>query len=74
MEVRAFHSAQGNNQFTLSPLRVPPQPYCEFINKFYRKYLMESLKEPVSDFPYTSNEAENVCNFFEKVLLQNIIN
>lgn len=69
MSVQVYHSSKGNNQYIMSPFKIPPQPYCEFINKVYRKYLMHDLKEPVSNFPYNEDETVNLCNLMEKVFV-----
>lgn len=39
---------------------------CPRINKEYRKYLMNDIKD-VSDFPFSDDVAEDLCEKFEKV-------
>lgn len=67
MSIQVYHSSKGNNQYVVSPIKIPPQPYCEFLNKVYRKYIMNDMKEPVSDFPHTDDETVSLCGLMEKV-------
>lgn len=47
------------------PIRFPRESFCAFINKSYRKYFMNSLKEPVSNFPHTDDPNEDLCKGFQ---------
>lgn len=55
MEVKIFHSAYGNNQFTQLPFKLKQTSFYEAMNTYYRKFLMEELG-PVSDMPFSKEE------------------
>lgn len=59
-EIEFWHSAVGNNQWQLTPYRVPRKPICEFFNGEYKKLLMEDLHK-VSKLPFSENDKEDIC-------------
>lgn len=63
-EVKVYVSAKGNDQYILSPLKIPRGPLCSKINDDYRKFLMKELGT-TSDLP--SSDDEDICPLFVKV-------
>nr|XP_029733202.1 uncharacterized protein LOC109432585 [Aedes albopictus] len=49
----------GNNQFNLSPMRIPEQPFCQFLNGTYREY--ESIFDGTSNYPKVGSDG--LCPF-----------
>lgn len=54
----------GNSHFNQLPLRDNRVSICEYMNTSYRKYLMKSLKPPVSNFPYSDDPDEDLCDAY----------
>lgn len=54
----------GNNQYESMPIRFSKVNYCEYLNTSYRKYLMNSMKTPVSNFPYSDDPNVDLCEAF----------
>lgn len=50
----------GNNQYTLTPYRLPERRFCDFLNTDYRKFAMPSLKGH-SDAPISDDDLEDLC-------------
>lgn len=67
IEIKIFHSSNGNNQFRLYPMGFRNLPIKRFMNRQYRDYLMETLQPPVSELPYSSNPFENLNQQVKKV-------
>lgn len=63
-EVKVYLSAIGNDQYVMSPLKIPRGPLCKKINEDYRKYLMKELST-ASDLP--NSDDEDICPLFVKV-------
>ncbi|KXJ74502.1 hypothetical protein RP20_CCG013529 [Aedes albopictus] len=59
LRVEFAHSRLGNNQFNISPLRVPEQPLCQFLNGTYREY--QSMFINHSNYPVIG--PEGLCPF-----------
>ncbi|KXJ80640.1 hypothetical protein RP20_CCG024213 [Aedes albopictus] len=49
VNIEFAHSRLGNNQFNISPLKVPEQPFCHFLNGTYREY--QSMFINASNYP-----------------------
>lgn len=56
-----YYSQLGNNQFEKLPYRVPRTNYCDYLNKDYRKYFMESMRSPASDLPVADDPNVDLC-------------
>lgn len=67
IEIASFHSAYGNNQFTQLPFKLNPTTFCEGMNIYYRKYLMEELVAPISDLPFSKKSDTDLCTLFTPV-------
>nr|XP_029733199.1 uncharacterized protein LOC109432591 [Aedes albopictus] len=52
-------SRLGNNQFNMSPMKIPEQPICEFLNGTYRDY--QYVFENTSNYPRVGEEG--LCPF-----------
>lgn len=66
MEVVAYVSVNGNNQYVKSPLGLPRKPVCELLNKEYPKSMMEDLKD-CCNFPYVKDKNADICSLFYPV-------
>lgn len=64
-EVKLYVSTKGNDQYVLSPMKLPRAPLCEKANNDYRKFIMKELST-TSDLP--SSDAADICPLFEKVI------
>lgn len=64
-EVKLYVSTKGNDQYVLSPMKIPRGPLCGKANDEYRKFLMEELSK-TSDLP--NSDAADICPLFEKVI------
>lgn len=62
-----YYSANGGNDWKMSPINLPSGSLCDKVNELYRKYLMEDMHK-VSDFPYTEDAKEPLCDKFVKVM------
>ncbi|EAT33015.1 AAEL014731-PA [Aedes aegypti] len=53
------YSRLGNNQFNMSPMKVPEDPMCDFLNDTYREY--QDVFEEKTNHPFI--EPEGLCPF-----------
>lgn len=60
-----YVSTKGNDEYVLSPMRVPRGPLCAKINDDYKKFAMPELST-TSDLP--NSDAADICPLFEKVI------
>lgn len=55
-----YFNSKGNDQFNLTPFRLPERNMCEFFNTEYKRFIMNAMKGhstlPVGDDPF-----ENLC-------------
>lgn len=58
-QAELYYSRLNNNQYYLTPGRIPKMTYYTFLNKFYRNVLMEGLKN-TSNLPQLKPN-ENGC-------------
>lgn len=58
-----YLSASGTSDFGLMPIRFPNVTFCEFLNTNYRKYFMKGSNTPDSNFPYSTNPDDDLCDF-----------
>lgn len=64
--MRVFHSSKGNNQFKLFPMQVEKTSIKSLVNGPYRKYVMDDLKPPVTDLPYTDDQNVDLAELIIK--------
>lgn len=60
-----WDSPLGNNQYEKIAIRMPRESFCKFINTYYRRMFMKSMKEPISNLPNTNDPDEDLCKAFE---------
>lgn len=48
------YSRIGNNQFNISPMKIPQKPFCKFLNESYPDY--EYIFEGKTNFPKVGSE------------------
>nr|XP_029733388.1 uncharacterized protein LOC109397173 [Aedes albopictus] len=60
LQIEFAHSRLGNNQFNISPFKIPEQPFCHFMNGTYREY--QSMFVNRSNLPIVG-PSEGLCPF-----------
>lgn len=68
-ELMIYHQAKGSSKFVLTPYKLPRGSICESLNKDYRKFLMNDLKE-FSNLPFSDDMREDICPQFVNVRLR----
>lgn len=66
MGVKVFHSPIGNNQYRLFPIKADPSSVPKLLNGIYRTYVMDDLKPPVSDLPYSDDKSVDLTDLIVK--------
>lgn len=61
IEITFHYNRLSNNQFTLMPYSIPRASICYYLNIYYKKYMMESVKNN-SNLPQYK-EGEEACPF-----------
>lgn len=62
----SLYSPDGNDPWVQGAVKIVRDKLCTKFNNEYRKFLMNDLKE-TSDFPFSDNDADDLCEKFEKV-------
>lgn len=60
-----YHKTLGGDQYDRLPVQFPRESFCSYVNNFYRRHFMNSLKQPVSNFPHTDDPNEDLCRAFQ---------
>nr|XP_019564477.2 uncharacterized protein LOC109432589 [Aedes albopictus] len=58
-QIEFAHSRLGNNQFNISPLKIPEQPFCHFLNGTFREH--QSMFVNTANYPIVG--PDGLCPF-----------
>lgn len=63
-----YFKGSPNDNYKPTIIKVNRITTCEFLNDIYIKYLMKSLREPVSDYPQFDGPGPEVCGSLVNVI------
>lgn len=64
--MKVFLSSNGNNQFRSFPMKADRSTVPKLLNGIYRTYVMDGLKPPVSNIPYSDDKSVDLTELIIK--------
>lgn len=65
MGANFYMSMSGRGRFTRLPFKLQPKNFCTLLDVDYRKNVMPWAGMPVTDFIYSENPNESLCQMFK---------